>query len=483
MDKNLEFQPQTSVWGHEIFGLTAKRILTVIALMAANSLVWAEVFLYSQNTLLLNANWLNSKRKMEVGVGESGSFLITRSALHRNRLNLGNWHGFNEVLFKKPLRPKQLKFHFKISDGGYLNLIFNKSSSGFSGLRISRNRSYGSMFFRSTAEGRFISTAALNGQPLGAGRHLLDAVFGENGLTVRLDEKEIAEFREAAAPEQLFGFRGGLRAVSVDDVYIEDADRQVYTESFRNSKKRPRVLLFIFLFVFFLSAGMFFIRRPGLGGVALLRVMAFNLFLISAGLLVFAFDYFYWSRLDLDIISRPLPGQTQHKFSLVRTVEKARYEVFNHWNRIITEEPAPSEELLKQGYSRSRDLIWAGPVFLSSVPRKPRILRRSRLSAEPYCLVRSEECPLPKPAPAGSLENLVGHGKTGHRILFVGSSQTIGSGAQRLDDSFFVKVHDALAQSLGCTIESLNMAVNGAGAIALLDNYVCEYLKFKPDIV
>jgi lysophospholipase L1-like esterase len=72
----------------------------------------------------------------------------------------------------------------------------------------------------------------------------------------------------------------------------------------------------------------------------------------------------------------------------------------------------------------------------------------------------------------------------GHRLLFIGSSQTVGAGAEDGEGTFFARVHRTLSRALAPTsLESLNAAVSGANSHRLLRIYRARYARFRPDLV
>jgi hypothetical protein len=78
----------------------------VLALLAA--WVVEKAVLRQGNTLHANGRWESTKVGLERGILGAVSFLTTRPALHRDRLDLGAWHGFHELLLKQPLAPAEI---------------------------------------------------------------------------------------------------------------------------------------------------------------------------------------------------------------------------------------------------------------------------------------------------------------------------------------------------------------------------------------
>ncbi|MBI3552424.1 MAG: hypothetical protein HY077_07885 [Elusimicrobia bacterium] len=435
-------------------------LLLLSALIAGNAWLWTEFLQYSQNTLLLNGRWISTKRTFEMGVMGSDSFLLSRQALHHNRLNLAAWYGCNEVLWRRPFKPRGIVFDFKVEPGAELSVVFNKTEQGFSGLRLSANPDHEGVFFRASPDGGFASSRRLAPQRLPGRWHRLELAFDAGRLQAALDGQPIASVQEAAEAGQLFGFRGGFGGASVDNVFIKDADGRTETEDFLNRKGERRILA-LNAAALLLLCGLAFAPpawRKNQPRSTALGLAAANLVLLGAGASFFLFDYCCWSGLQVDSLSRPLFGPKPAEF--YQTVEGVRSRIFSVWRHGIMGKMAGDARSFPPEYPGRR--IWDGPIFCGRDPAAP-----------------------PAVLTPPMFEELAARRKTAYRILFVGSSQTIGSGAQRLSETFFARTHRSLAASFGpkIPIESLNIAVSGTNASQLFVAYQRTYLRFKPDLV
>jgi len=70
-----------------------------------------------------------------------------------------------------------------------------------------------------------------------------------------------------------------------------------------------------------------------------------------------------------------------------------------------------------------------------------------------------------------------------HRILFLGSSQTWGSGATREEECFVSVIQDRLDRRNGPCFECINGGINGANSRALLELFMREWIKLEPETV
>ena len=149
---------------------------------------------YSRNVLLTNGQWISSKPLMQMEVMGATQFMKTRNALFRNQLHLGEWHGFNEVSLKERVEPAAIEYRFRLSRGAYLYFIFNRSASGHSGIRLSRNVKFPSMFYQADRLNKFVSRTALDLTPsrLNDGWHNLVLSFGSGQVIANLDGAALA---------------------------------------------------------------------------------------------------------------------------------------------------------------------------------------------------------------------------------------------------------------------------------------------------
>ncbi len=140
-----------------------------LALQIPFGVIISHYYLLGQNTLSNNGAWIASKRNLGTPVMGARSFIEQPHALAKNRLNLAAWHGFQEVIYKDSLHLKQVEFDFLLVPSAYVNFIFNKCQTGFSGIRISTNRHFDSMYFTASGIGEFLQKTGLGIPRVSAG--------------------------------------------------------------------------------------------------------------------------------------------------------------------------------------------------------------------------------------------------------------------------------------------------------------------------
>jgi lysophospholipase L1-like esterase len=217
--------------------------------LLACALVWLvvcvgavrTVALY-ENSLALHPAWVSTKTTLGRGVMGAVAFATGQQALARNRLNLGAWFGFQEVLSRDALELTRLELRFRVEPEGYLHVLYDHRRGGFAGLRLGSRADAPSLHYRATPDGGFIAAEPLGAAPVapGAWHHVALAFDGER-VTASLDGVPLGAFARSAGLQRV-GFRGGQRRAEVDDVLLEATGGDVRREGFENRARRGRRL-------------------------------------------------------------------------------------------------------------------------------------------------------------------------------------------------------------------------------------------------
>ncbi len=392
-------------------------VLAVLALVAGTAIL-TEIGLNSRNTLDHHPEWFLGKTLMArppVGFGESR---IYRNLLARNRLNLGVFHGFQEVLSVKPLVLERAHFRFRLAEGAYLDVIVGKTGAGFNGVRLGAT----SFAFRAEPDGGFTSHEPLN-LKVGPGWHECDVtpdfLYFDNG-----DPLPLPGFPPHAG---LFGFRGSLANVEVDDVKLNGGP----TETFRNDRNAVPVALECFGLLFLPTALIALASRKN----RLLRTVAF---LLLADLVLGLF----WL-VDYTVLSSAYLSYYK--------LEQARLRVVQRLFGGVDPLPAEVKSELSPQEARPSDYrltAWRdGKNFLFSD------------SADGVAQYRKEH-PQPKLS-----------------VLLLGTSQTWGEGAYEMDET----LDRYLAEALPPGSEVVNAARRGSNSAELAHRYFDHLYHLKPD--
>jgi lysophospholipase L1-like esterase len=70
------------------------------------------------------------------------------------------------------------------------------------------------------------------------------------------------------------------------------------------------------------------------------------------------------------------------------------------------------------------------------------------------------------------------------RVVFLGTSQTYGSGAERISETFVARCHGLLAEALGdISVETYNFSISGSNSTELLGKYTESWRFAQPDLL
>jgi lysophospholipase L1-like esterase len=440
-------------------------ILLGCVLWIAFAVEAAKFIEYSRNVLLTNGHWVNSKLLMQMYVMGSEQFMTTRNALFRDQLHLGEWHGFNEVSLKELVEPAAIEYRFRLSPGAYLYFIFHRSASGHSGIRLSRNAKFPSMFYQADRLNKFVSRTALDLTPsrLSDGWHDLVLSFGSDQVTATLDGAALFSMPVKVEGPQIIGLRGGFLPADVDSIRITGKDgRTILDDSFSNRRHYQAVLAAVAVITLLLI---------GLTTIPLLRRRSPNEFklgvfrsLMGLGVaimvlsLLFGFDYFFWSSRYL--YKDYLPGGA-HAYAATVQIEALRQKLFLYPKRVNA---FPLDNELREAITR-----WNGgkPIIFSDIARYTR-----------------EHPMVPEFLSDGQVRALPPKSDRTLRVAFLGTSQTYGSGAETISETFVARCHRLLAQALGdISVETYNFSISGSNSTELLSKYAESWRFSRPDLL
>ena len=434
-------------------------------------LICAEIFQYSRNTLVANGRWVGSKYLMQLSPMGSHHFMRTRNALRGNHLNLGEWHGYNEVIFNHAFEPKSIFGQFKLADNAYLSVIFNRNESGYFGVRLSRNTKFKSILFHANRHNRFTTTKLLNSMDLNNNWHNFQLDFSNGQLTITVDQWKLGTFDIQALHEQFFGLRSGHLPAVVDNIRVIDTSgSMILNENFRNENEYNRFLakasvLLIVAFVFTL----YILKRKAetVWPNTVKWLLSMQLVLLMITITYFCFDFYFWSgRYHYEGFTPR--GRVNRSFAV--NCEKMRTKLFGTVfdrtrGKQIVEQIIPHPDLLR---SVSKWNLKKNIKHLSKV-----VTIYSTQISEPHFVLHNEVC------------NISPKSKKTIRVGFIGTSQTAGSGAEVVTDTLVSQTHLALSQGCpnGYTLESYDFAICGSNSTKLLEMYKKHWIHVSPDVL
>lgn len=449
-------------------------ILSASFLSILSAFLLTEIISYSRNGLLAHPEWISGKRLLAAPIMGSEEGFMRRNFLNENCLNLQDWHGYNEILLNRILHVGSIRFRFFLEKNSHLNILFNKNKVSFSGIRISRNTRFPSIFFHATADGKFLLREPVTNLLLTNSWHTAEILFKSNTLSFSVDSQVVRHFHESSLEKQIIGFKSGRGDTIVDDVEVRDMDGNlIIQENFRNDK-RYRLLLLINFCLIIGIIGIFFVVSNKMQYER--KQTVFQLFLFQWCTIVvftiyYSFDYHYWSGL---YHYKPL-----HRWRLVQVgkqinhIEKVREFFFTRF---------PFYDFSYSGnisYTPQSLIRFLGVDHMTEYrdDTKVRIIR-SDFETEQIEMIDDNHNAIldyQKRKPFSR----------GIKILFLGSSQMWGEGASLPSDRIAIQIQKILSNHFRGEKDFyvINASKRGTYSKKLLERYKSYLFFFKPDLV
>jgi lysophospholipase L1-like esterase len=267
-------------------------LLLHLAVQLGFGLLLSRAWLARENSLERSGHWLATKTTLERGVMGAFNFMRGGQSVARSRLNLSAWFGYQEVLYKRPLRLREAEFEFQLGPKAWLCFVFAKSEAGFSGVRLSLSERFPSQFFTASDAGEFETRAPFQLPALKPrGWHRARLRFEERRVGLEIDGRAVGSVEAALPRAQVVGFRGGRRVALVDSVLFREQDGDALQpastvhESF-GAEDQLRAGAAAVALLLCLNAGALWLRRRQLRRAALATLLANAVGAVLAGLLL-----------------------------------------------------------------------------------------------------------------------------------------------------------------------------------------------------
>lgn len=237
------------------------------------------------HSLSRNGNWSSSKTDLDKGVMGSWSFMLTYRALANNRLDLGTWHGYQEVFLNKPVKYSKATIDFMLAENACLVIFFEKNADTLTAVRVSNNPHYDNVLLR-VVNNRFIEKSDITIPELNPGWNSVILNLNDNNTTLTLNDgrNSITEL-PAVKSDAMLGFRNYDSSAIIDNVILAGKDEEIlFRETFHWN---PSFILYFILL--FLAGNIVFTALPMLRRTLL--IVSVNISLIIIILLLFFLLY------------------------------------------------------------------------------------------------------------------------------------------------------------------------------------------------
>lgn len=327
----------------------------ILLLILFCSFCLSTLYVKQNNTLSKVQHWRSLKMDMQKTVMASFSFYATRKALSKQQLDLGTWHGFNEVVSLKDFDAANVSFNFYLKDSQYVSFHYNRTQDSFSGILLSANPHFSSKFFQGDSFGKFTSSQNLNIANIKKDDwNTAEIKFGPEKNSLYINSILISSDLPAALPKQHIGFKGsGNNGSFIDSISVKNVDGSVWNESFDNSEifyKIFGIISSILLLTVFVLLQLFKSKPQFSFNV----LAAFLVFAIILPLLLVADSYasenFYYSRPSyLDF----LQGSVKKEFNAFVPADQSKHAVANEFSAAYTHAETPPFKIIILGTSQT----------------------------------------------------------------------------------------------------------------------------------
>lgn len=215
-------------------GRNIKRSLITFNIILISGL--AALFILTNtftHSLSRNGSWSSSKTALEKGVMGSWSFMLTYRALAGNQLNLGTWHGYQEIFLDKPLPYSKASFDFMLDENACLVIFYETNSDTLTAIRVSNNPAYDNALLR-VVNNRFIEKSDITIPELNPGWNSIILNLNDNNTTLTLNDGRngITEL-PAVNNDAILGFRNYESSAIIDNVILAGMDGEIlFRETF-----------------------------------------------------------------------------------------------------------------------------------------------------------------------------------------------------------------------------------------------------------
>jgi lysophospholipase L1-like esterase len=284
-------------------------VLSLIFIVVCSSLGGA--FLAEQkNSLYTNGSWESTKISMQKGLVGAVAFFTTRTTLAGHKLDLGAWHGYNQLMLKKKIQPLEVNFTLELEYPADVTFIFDSDAKGFKGVRLSRNKRLNNEYIEADQKGNILNRQILNTAFNLAKKSTIQLKFENSELIVNING-EIEKLKVEATQLKQVGFRSqSKKSVIIDDLRIVDLNSQVFEETFTPPNLIFNSLIIVFILCASLALLLLIFKNK------MFVFLWFNLVLFNAS---FVIALLYWA--DFKYFSKQYPEKPTAIDRLLRGVD------------------------------------------------------------------------------------------------------------------------------------------------------------------
>jgi lysophospholipase L1-like esterase len=390
-------------------------------------------------------------------------FMRERQALAGNRLNLGSWWGFQEVVWKRPVsKLKEIRFSFSLQKKAYLYFLFNRDRDGSHAFRLSANEIFPSMFVELDQSGKFLKKEPLQTGIRPYRWYSVRIIFDDETVTMYVDNLLLTHLNVRMKSLQALGFRAGEENASIDDFAMVKSGNEGrptrFTDDFSPRlafMSKLRLAAAVLAVIVFLGL----VFQPIMGGQIVLHWLMVSLIVSSTLGIYYLADFYLVSHQYLyssPAVFHPQRGQTVEH---LHWIESGRRKLF-----VFLAEKVFREKMYLSAFVPNLD-----PFIVNSL-LKP-VTHEYLPSRDAQIFEPNSSFKLREPE---NLSTVTPNKQTPkhQRVVFLGTSQTWGCGAWNTSTTF-VGIFHQYANTYNTLVktETFNFSIAGSNSSELLEHY------------
>lgn len=406
------------------------KFMAVSILIGANSIV-IERFISNQYQIpaLKMREGLIVKKLQNMALVGGDSFLLSRSSMSGNKLNLSDWYGNQEIRHLNDKKIRTISYKIHLSKNSDIFLYWAQGIKNIDGIRIENNKR---ITFRKQRDETVKTTILSNAISL-PHEVAVEISQSDGGVLIIINKQKYYISAEELGGN--WGIRSDESKVEVENIRVTFGDSSVYYQNFEADFNPKYFLISIVLLLF---VCIFAIRIP-------LNTIIYFKYL----LLVFVAT---WYLIDLKIMSK-------------QQVEA------------LTGSLKPTKE---SGFWRNLEYYRTKVFYPEFVLNELRDFVNSKYPAEriiggPIVCIKKEECQYYSKLELGSTPVIKFNTK---QFMFVGTSQTIGAGASELKRTFFSLFHERINKNEDSV--SFNISQSSLSPEEMLERFIAAIAIYKP---
>lgn len=242
------------------------------------------------NTLENNQKWQAGKLNLEMGVMGAWNFFHQTQPLNQNHLDLGAWHGFQEIITEHRYDFDSISFKTKLEPKSYLLFYYQINEATKSALRISGDLE-NLACLAVDHNGQYVSNIPAHINPptnleewqtIKIDLNSQQAIFNINGQELSCAHEN--------GPTKI-GFKNGLNKVLIDNIELKKNNKILFKENFDNNENFYLLFVFCLVITTFCQAILIIANRVFSKNLKIV----FSLLLINlTTILIIAISYVYF---------------------------------------------------------------------------------------------------------------------------------------------------------------------------------------------